>query len=134
MSENQNDWNANEDVDKIANETLNSVVEEETELLPTDISPVDTKFEIIDFTQEYKDSLGTKTTLPILTKYEKARIIGQRASQIARNMPAMISTKGLKDDIQIAEKELEAKKTPMIVRRLLPDGTHEDWRISEFLF
>ena len=32
---------------------------------------------------------------------------------------------------EIAEKELEMKMTPMIIRRYLPDQTYEDWKISE---
>ncbi len=35
------------------------------------------------------------------------------------------------DPIKIAEKELEQKKIPFVIRRYLPDGAFEDWKVSE---
>lgn len=35
------------------------------------------------------------------------------------------------DPIAIAEKELRQGKIPFIIRRHLPDGSYEDWAISE---
>ena len=35
------------------------------------------------------------------------------------------------DPILIAEKELAERKIPFIVRRYLPDGSYEDWSISD---
>lgn len=35
------------------------------------------------------------------------------------------------DPILIAEKELAQRKIPFIIRRYLPDGTAEDWRVNE---
>jgi len=67
-----------------------------------------------------------------MTKYEKARIIGTRAVQISRNSPVLVDLG--KDDIDpilIAEKELNEKKIPFVIRRYLPDGTFEDWRVNE---
>ncbi len=137
MAENNDDWDENEDVDQIADDALNAALEEE--MLP-EIGVVakdvpEDKFDVIDFSQDLQKASETqKKTLPIMTKYEKAKLIGQRAVQIAKGMPALVSTKGLDSDIKIAERELKEKKTPMIVRRFLPDGTYEDWRVSEFLF
>jgi DNA-directed RNA polymerase I, II, and III subunit RPABC2 len=37
------------------------------------------------------------------------------------------------DPLQIAGKELREKKVPMIIRRFLPDGSYEDWRIDELI-
>ena len=37
------------------------------------------------------------------------------------------------DPLKIAEKELQARKIPFIIRRYLPDGAYEDWKISELL-
>ncbi len=55
-----------------------------------------------------------------LTKYERARIIGARAMQIALGAPPLIDVpKGLTDPIKIAELELEAGVLPMKIRREL---------------
>ncbi len=76
-----------------------------------------------------------KITTRFLTKYEKARIIGARALQISKNAPVMIEPEqGEWDPLKIAEKELLERKIPFIIRRYLPDGTYEDWRIDELIF
>jgi len=76
-----------------------------------------------------------KITTRFLTKYEKARIIGARALQISKNAPVMIEPEqGEWDPLKIAEKELLERKIPFIIRRYLPDGSYEDWRIDELIF
>lgn len=80
-----------------------------------------------------KESLGPRRTSPYMTKYERARIIGSRALQISLNAPVMVDTEGDTDPMSIAERELNAKLVPFIVRRFLPDGTYEDWKVSELL-
>ena len=82
---------------------------------------------------EPQPSTGPRRTSPYMTKYERARIIGSRALQISMNAPVMVDTQGMTDPMDIAEKELNAKLTPLIVRRFLPDGTYEDWKVSELM-
>jgi DNA-directed RNA polymerase subunit K len=61
-----------------------------------------------------------------LTKFEKARIIGSRALQIAMGAPILIklSEKDLEklrfNPVEIAKLELEKDVIPMTVRRPLP--------------
>jgi len=74
-----------------------------------------------------------KRTRPKLTIYEKARIIGYRAQQIASGVLAFIPVGDLNDPREIALKELELKKLPYIIKRPLPDGTCEYWRINELV-
>ncbi|MEM5872456.1 MAG: DNA-directed RNA polymerase subunit K [Candidatus Aenigmatarchaeota archaeon] len=50
------------------------------------------------------------------TRFEKARIIGARALQIARGAPPLIKT-DIKDPIKIAELEFEQGVIPLNVRR-----------------
>eukprot|EP00163_Fabomonas_tropica_P006003 TRINITY_DN15637_c0_g1_i2.p2 TRINITY_DN15637_c0_g1~~TRINITY_DN15637_c0_g1_i2.p2 ORF type:complete len:131 (+),score=22.83 TRINITY_DN15637_c0_g1_i2:174-566(+) len=72
-----------------------------------------------------------KTTTRYMTKFERARILGVRALQISMNAPVMVEVDGESDPLQIAIKELHAKKIPLVIRRYLPDGTYEDWPINE---
>jgi DNA-directed RNA polymerase subunit K len=52
------------------------------------------------------------------TKYEKARIIGARALQIAMGAPVLIDTpEGMADPIEIALLEFEKKAIPLTVLR-----------------
>ncbi|BAM42078.1 RNA polymerase common subunit [Theileria orientalis] len=105
---------------------------------------------------EYKTQVDSahRITTPYLTKYEKARIIGTRALQISLNAPITIPLDGAADmneenvaslgdfgDTQtaaidpliIAEKELYQKTIPFIIRRYLPNGSYEDWKIEELI-
>lgn len=50
------------------------------------------------------------------TKYEKARIIGARALQIAAGAPVLIGTKEI-DPIEIAMEEFELGVIPITVKR-----------------
>ena len=71
-------------------------------------------------------------TIPYLTKYEKARVIGVRAKQI--NMGAQIFIdvdSSIIDGVIIAEKELLARKMPFIIRRPLPGGGSEYWNLTD---
>ena len=78
-------------------------------------------------------NLDDRRTTRYMSKYERARILGTRALQISMNAPVMVDIEGLTDPLAIAEKELEKGLIPIIVRRFLPDGTHEDWSIRELI-
>jgi len=67
-----------------------------------------------------------------LTKYEKARIIGERAKQLNSGaMPTIEIESNIIDGYLIALKEFEQKKIPFIVKRPLPNGGCEYWRFSD---
>ena len=71
-------------------------------------------------------------TIPIMTKYEKTRILGQRTKQINEGAPTFIKIDStVIDGYLIAVKELEQKKTPFIIRRPLSNGGSEYWRIQD---
>ncbi|KAF1913842.1 RNA polymerase, subunit omega/K/RPB6 [Ampelomyces quisqualis] len=88
-------------------------------------------------TVEYENSKRVdndkRTTTPYMTKYERARVLGTRALQISGNAPVLIDVEGMTDPLQIAAKELQEKKIPLVVRRYLPDGFYEDWTCEELL-
>ena len=79
-----------------------------------------------------KQNLNRITT-PYMTKYERARVLGTRALQIAMCAPVMVELEGETDPLNIAMKELKARKIPIIIRRYLPDGSYEDWGIDELI-
>lgn len=72
-----------------------------------------------------------RITTRYLTKYEKARVLGTRALQISMNAPVMVDLDGETDPLRIAEKELRERKIPIIIRRYMPDGSYEDWKMDE---
>ena len=74
----------------------------------------------------------THKTVPILTKYEKTRILGIRVSQLNEGAPRYINVnETIIDNNIIAEKELRLKKLPFIVTRPLPNGEKEHWRLQD---
>ncbi|KAK3700180.1 hypothetical protein QZH41_010622 [Actinostola sp. cb2023] len=83
--------------------------------------------------QEENLEPAKRTTTPYMTKYERARVLGTRALQISMGAPVMVELEGETDPLQIALKELKARKIPIIIRRYLPDGSHEDWGIDELI-
>ena len=93
--------------------------------------------EIQTLARVVRNSAGTivddlHRTIPIMTKYEKTRILGQRTKQLNEGAPAFIKIDStVIDGYLIAVKELEQKKTPFIIRRPLPNGGSEYWRIQD---
>ena len=73
-----------------------------------------------------------KKTIPLLTKFEKARIMGVRLQQLAYGAKPRVDTTNLRSINEIVEKELLERKIPFIIRRTLPNGSYEDWKLEEF--
>ena len=125
--ENAEVFEANED-----NGELNSNNEGNEYSNQIDILENDAKLE--DFRTTYERMMDKNTqrrTIPFLTKYEKSRIIGKRAMQISKGSPPLVEIGDLENPIDIAKKELMERKIPFIIRRPLPDGSYEDWRVDE---
>lgn len=85
-----------------------------------------------------EDQIRSAITIgpPILTRFEKARILGTRALQISMGAPVLIEFEendDISDPLLIATRELEKKSLPISVRRFLPDGRYQDIPI-QYLF
>jgi DNA-directed RNA polymerase subunit K/omega len=64
---------------------------------------------------------------PKITRFEKARIVGARALQLAMGAPLLIEIADKsKSPIELAIKELEMGILPITIRRRLPDGNFQD--------
>ena len=71
-------------------------------------------------------------TIPYLTKYEKTRIVGQRAKQInSGSTPFVKVPENIIDGYLIAQMELDQKSIPFIIRRPLPNGGSEYWNLKD---
>ena len=69
----------------------------------------------------------------LMTKYEKARVLGLRATQIGNGAKAMVDPKGERDSLRIALMELRAGVLDMSVRRHFPDGTFRDIHVNQMI-
>lgn len=71
-------------------------------------------------------------TLPFLSRYERARIIGERSKQLDNNAQPFVDLEPNEiDSYTIAMKEFQHKRIPFIIKRPLPNGTCEYWKLSD---
>jgi len=73
-------------------------------------------------------------SLPWLTKYEKTRVLGQRIKQLNGGADQFVKVSAnIIDNSIIAQMELEQKKIPFIIRRPIPGGGSEFWRLKDLV-
>ena len=71
-------------------------------------------------------------SIPFVTKYEKARIIGERTRQLNSGAIPFIDVEpDIIDGYLIAVEEFNKKKIPFIVKRPLPSGKCEYWKLTD---
>ena len=71
-------------------------------------------------------------TLPFVTKYEKARILGERARQINSGSEPFVPVEpGVIDGYLIALREFEEKKIPFILKRPVSGNHVEYWKLAD---
>ena len=71
-------------------------------------------------------------TLPFITRYEKAKILGERAKQINAGAKIFVEVdENIVDGYLIALKEYQEKKIPFIIKRPLPNGGCEYWKFKD---
>jgi DNA-directed RNA polymerase subunit K/omega len=71
-------------------------------------------------------------TIPFLTKYERTRVIGQRAKQINSGAKTFVKVpENIIDGYLVAELELIQKRIPFIIRRPTPGGGCEYWNLKD---
>ena len=70
---------------------------------------------------------------PMLTRFEKARIMGARALQLSLGAPPFISvSKDTSTSLEIAMEELNERLIPIVIRRVLPNGDYQNIPINHF--
>jgi len=85
-----------------------------------------------DSMKDYETKKKSYKTTPVLTKYERTRILGQRSNQIINGSKPLIPTEDNGNPYDIALLELTQKKIPFIVKR--PYGnTFEYWKLEDLL-
>jgi DNA-directed RNA polymerase subunit K/omega len=93
--------------------------------------------EIVTLTKVVRDGQNNiidplHRTLPYLTKYERTRVLGQRAKQINSGSTVFVKVpENMIDGHLIAEIELVQKRIPFILRRPIPGGGCEYWNLKD---
>ena len=73
--------------------------------------------------KNYKKKKANYKTIPIITKYEKTRVLSERASQINEGATILISNpESYSNAYDIAVAEYNSKKIPFIIKRPYGNG------------
>ena len=89
----------------------------------------DVEHEIMELSAEGKILMGP----PILTRFEKARIMGARALQLSLGAPPFIDIPvNAATSLDISMKELEDRAIPITIRRVLPNGDFQNIPLIDF--
>lgn len=71
-------------------------------------------------------------TTPILTKFEKAKVIGLRSMQLSNGLEPFITIDPhIIDPLTIADMELRQKKIPFIIKRPISNTIYEYWYLYD---
>ena len=102
---------------------------------PSEKKPINATFDVYDCF-DYNDLAEMNivhTTRKILTQYERVKLIGTRAEQLARGaIPTIVIEDGkVFDPLKIAEEELKQRTMPFMIRRRLSNGTFEILRLKD---
>jgi DNA-directed RNA polymerase subunit K/omega len=73
-------------------------------------------------------------SIPIITKYEKTSIISKRTTQLDNGSKPYIKIPHNIDSYIIASMEFDEKKIPFIIRRPIPNGSFEYWKLQDLIF
>jgi DNA-directed RNA polymerase I, II, and III subunit RPABC2 len=74
-------------------------------------------------------------TKNILSKYERVKIIGLRSEQLQRGADPYVEfdTTQTFNPREIAMEELRQRKLPFMIKRTLPNGVDEYWRLDDMI-
>lgn len=115
-----------EDPDLIDNDEEEEPKEEEEEIEEDEVFEEKKSKELIGAARK------TKTTL---SKYETTNLISKRAKALSMGDPPLNPDESRTDEIEIATHEyFNCPDFPYSIRREHPNGTYENWLLSEFKY
>jgi DNA-directed RNA polymerase I, II, and III subunit RPABC2 len=143
----------NENVTKILNDSVEKAIEYfrkvrecgREDITEKEIAEIDKECEIIRNSEIItKDIPHKKVEItskdnqiligpPMLTRFEKARIMGARALQLSLGAPVFIEIpKNATTSLEIAMEELKQKVIPIVIKRTLPNGDYQNIPLDKF--
>lgn len=137
------DFDDNDDEEDVEDDDEDNI--DETELKKENDNDDDNEVEIDCFYDIQQNEINNiqnndvpkedRITMSYLTKYERVRVLGTRAKQISLGAKILVKDVDLttKSPIEIAKIELSLGIIPFKIRRPLPNGKVEEWKISELV-
>ena len=82
----------------------------------------------------YEENKKTNTTSPVMTVFEKALVLGKRATQIAYGAEPLFDVPARLTKVEeIAEEELRLGKNPFMIKRDLGNSKFEYWAVRDMI-
>jgi len=149
----EDDESANETATRILNKSMENAIEQykkirigdREDLTEKEIAEIDKECEIIrnreiidkDIPHELVEITSKDDQIvigpPILTRFEKARIMGARALQLSLGAPVFIEIpKNATTSLEIAMEELKQRVIPIVIKRTLPNGDYQIIPLDKF--
>ena len=98
---------------------------------PEKITSLD-NIDINEFYKNYEKNKKKFKTSPVLSKYEKTRIISERVQQLSNGgIPFISNPESYSTIYDIALKELDMKKLPFIIKRTISGSNYELWKLED---
>jgi DNA-directed RNA polymerase I, II, and III subunit RPABC2 len=73
----------------------------------------------------------------VMSKYERSAVMGMRIEQLARGAKPFVQLTPEEEarmtPEDVAERELFERRVPFVIKRTLPNGAHEYWRIEDMV-
>ena len=92
----------------------------------------DGDIDINEFYKTYATKRENFKTSPVLSKYEKTRIISERVQQLSNGgIPFISNPESYSSIYDIALKELDMKKLPFIIKRKISGNNCELWKLED---
>ena len=98
---------------------------------------------ILEYVEEVIPKLSTSDptttknnhkSVPFLTTFERTKILGFRATQLSQGAGPFIQIPEHIVDVRyIAKLELEQRRLPFILKRPMPNGSFEYWRLNDLM-
>ena len=118
----------NEFEEKFSDDSDNEDYEEEQETMALSTNEIDSE----EFYKNYEKNRKNFKTSPVLSKYEKTRIISERVQQLSNGgVPFISNPESYNTVYDIALKELSMKKLPFIIKRTINGSSFELWKLED---
>ena len=142
---------ANENIAKILNNSVEAAIErfrkvhDKEDITEKELAEIDKACEIIKNREIITKDLPHKKVEitskdgqivigpPMLTRFEKARIMGARALQLSLGAPVFIEIpKNATTSLEIAMEELKQRVIPIVIKRTLPNEDYQNLPLDKF--
>jgi len=92
--------------------------------------------DILTFMKNYEQNKKQYKTSNVLSKYEKTRVLSERAQQLEDGShPYISNVDRFTSSYGIALEEFNTKKIPYIIRRSMPHSNNfEYWKLKDMIF